>query len=276
METSTTPFPLSARPEVTFDFSNSPAVHHRGNAYLSHFWNALSIMAPTTERAAMRVLRNARKSIDDPELRADIDAFLKQEGLHTREHRRFNARLAALGYEADAAIASADCAVDAYLDRVDARAGLALVIAGEHLIYALARDLLGDPRVLDGMDPEVKRLFLWHALEEVEHQSVAHDVYVHLYGDGPKDRLVRAKAFMDAAFLLGGTVRDILTSLLAVEPQRRRGDQGDLARFMLLSPGYGRGVLGYTLRFLSPRFKPWEKPEDLPLIEDARQQILVA
>jgi hypothetical protein len=45
---------------------------------------------------------------------------------------------------------------------------------------------------------------------------------------------------------------------------------------MLLSPGYGRGVLGYTLRFLSPRFKPWEKPEDLPLIEDARQHILVA
>ena len=163
MENTTTPFPLSARPQVTFDFSNSPAVHHRGNAYLSHFWNALSIMAPSTERAAMRVLRNARKGIEDLRLRADIDAFLKQEGLHTREHRRFNTRLADLGYEAKAAVDRADRNLDAYLDRVDAPTGLALVIAGEHLIYALCRDLIGDPRVLQGMDPEVKRLFLWRA-----------------------------------------------------------------------------------------------------------------
>ncbi|MGB5701959.1 MAG: metal-dependent hydrolase [Polyangiales bacterium] len=276
METSTTPFPLSARPEVTFDFSSSPAVHHRGNAYLSHFWNALSIMAPSTERAAMRVLRNARKSIDDPRLRADIDAFLKQEGLHTREHRRFNARLAALGYEADAAVARADRALDAYLDRVDPAAGLALVIAGEHLIYALARDLLDDPRVLEGMDLEVKRLFQWHALEEVEHQSVAHDVYVHLHGDGPKHRLVRAKALKDAASILGTTIRDILGGLMAAEPHRGRREQLDLARFMLLRPGYGRSVLGHTLRFLAPGFNPWEKPEDVPLIEDARELLSVA
>jgi predicted metal-dependent hydrolase len=276
MENTTTPFPLSARPQVTFHFSNSPAVHHRGNAYLSHFWNALSIMAPSTERAAMRVLRNARKGIEDLRLRADIDAFLKQEGLHTREHRRFNTRLADLGYEAKAAVDRADRNLDAYLDRVDAPTGLALVIAGEHLIYALSRDLIGDPRVLEGMDPEVKRLFLWHALEEVEHQSVAHDVYVYLYGDGPSHRLRRAKALKDATLILGDTVRDILTDLMAVEPRPQPRQRPELARFMLLSPGYGRRALAHTLRFLVPGFNPWENSGDLLLVEETRQRLSVA
>jgi len=276
METSTTPFALSARPDVTFDFSSSPAVHHRGNAYLSHFWNALSIMAPSTERAAMRVLRNALKNIEEPRLRGDVAAFLKQEGLHTREHRRFNARLADLGYDTTDAIARADRALDAYLDGADAPTAVALIIAGEHLIYALARDLLDDPRVLEGMDPEVKRLFLWHALEEVEHQSVAHDVYIHLYGDGPGHRLRRAKALKDAGVLLGRTARDLLTDLITAEPRRNPRERLELARFMLVSPGYGRSVLGHTLRFVVPGFKPWENPSDLPLIDQARRHLSVA
>lgn len=276
MAITTTPFPLSARPEVTFDFSNSPALHHRGNAYLSHFWNALSIMAPSTERAAIRVLRNARKLIDEPRLRGDVDAFLKQEGLHTREHRRFNTRLANLGYDATDAVDGADRALDAYLERADAPTALALIIAGEHLIYALARDILDDPEVSEGMDPEVKRLFEWHALEEVEHQSVAHDVYVHLYGDGLVHRLRRAKAFKDAAVLLGSTLQALIEGLMAVEPRRGPAEGLELARYMLLSPGYGRRVLGYTLRFLVPSFKPWENPRDLPLIDEARERLSVA
>lgn len=275
MDITTTPFALSARPHVTFDFSNSPAIHHRGNAYLSHFWNALSIMAPITERAAIRVLRNALRSIEEPRLQDDVRAFLKQEGLHTREHRRFNARLADLGYDATAAIDRAERAIDAYLDGADASSAVALIIAGEHLIYALARDLLDDPRVLDGMEPEVKRLFLWHALEEVEHQSVAHDVYIHLYGDGPAHRLRRAKALKDAGVLLGRTTRGLLSDLIGAEPRRDSRERLELASFMLLSPGYGRRVLGQTLRLLVPGFKPWQNPLDLPLIEEARLHLSV-
>ena len=39
-------FTITARPEVKFDFASTPAIHHADNPYLSHFWNALSIMAP--------------------------------------------------------------------------------------------------------------------------------------------------------------------------------------------------------------------------------------
>ena len=254
------------RPNIQFDFSDVRAIHHDGNIYLSHFWNALSLLAPVTERAVIRVMRNTRKEISDSRLRADVDAFLAQEGLHTRQHRRFNARLAALGYDPTEAVARADQDIDSYLDQVDAPTALALAIAGEHVIYALAHLFLVDNRVSDGMDPEVRRLFEWHALEEIEHQSVAHDVYVHLFGDGPRHRRLRAKALRDAMRILGKVGSSIFTSLVRGEPQRDAKQLAGFVRFMLLTPGYGRRALTCTLRFLRPGFEPWKNPNDLPMV----------
>jgi predicted metal-dependent hydrolase len=74
------------------------------------------------------------------------------------------------------------------------RSALALVIAGEYAIYVLARTVLEDPAVLAPTTPEVRRLFEWHALEEMEHQSVACDVYHHLYGEGARHRFIHMRA----------------------------------------------------------------------------------
>ena len=260
----TTPIKLAPR-KLAFDFSDVPALHHRDNAYLSHFWNALSIMAPTTERLAIRVLRNARKKVSDPQLVDDIDAFLAQEGLHTREHRRFNRRLAELGYDPSEAVAAADRTADAYLDQADEPSAIALVIAGEHIIYALCRVLLTED-ALEGMHPEVRRLFEWHALEEMEHQSVAHDVYVHLYGDGPVHRLRRARALRDGFRILSGMSRDISKALLGGQPRPSRAELRDFLRFMTLSPGYGLRVLALSFKFLLPSYAPWRNPHDIPMI----------
>lgn len=270
----TTPIKLAAR-KVAFDFSDVPAVHQRGNAYLSHFWNALSIMAPTTERAAIRVLRNARKKVSDPKLVEDIDAFLAQEGLHTREHRRLNKRLAELGYDPREAVAAADRAVDVYLDQVDQPSAIALIIAGEHIIYALCRVLLNED-ALDGMHPEVRRLLEWHALEEMEHQSVAHDVYVHLYGDGPAHWLRRARGLRDGFRILSDMSRGISQELLGRQPKPSRSELREFLAFMTLSPGYGWKVLGITLKFLVPGYAPWRNPGDLPMIRSTLEELDMA
>lgn len=266
-EARTTPVTLSARPDMHFDFSGAPAIHHQGNIYLSHFWNALSLMAPTTERGVIRAMRNVRKAIQDPRLRADLDALLGQEGLHTRQHRRFNDHLATLGYDPRDAVERADRELDSYLNRVDSRAALALAIAGEHVIYVLSHLLLMDERVCEGMDPEVRRLFEWHALEEIEHQSVAHDVYVHLFGDGPRHRWQHAKALKDALEMLGRVGSAIFGSLVRSEPQQDAKQLAAFVRFMVLTPGYGRVALAGVLRFLQPDFQPWKNSADLPMVE---------
>lgn len=263
---STTPVDIEIRRNIRFDFSNSPAVHQRDNPYLSHFWNALSVMAPSTERILMRVAREVRSEIRDERLRKDLDALVAQEALHTREHRRLNARLLELGHDIDGVNAELDRMFDDYVARVDRPAAVALMIAGEHLIYAMSHALLADPRVTEGMDAEVKRLLLWHAAEEMEHQSVAHDVYVHLFGDGPRHRLIRARAFADAGRLLLGGLRDVMKRLLAAEPERSAAQRIAFARFMGLSPGYGLQLGRQALRYFRPGFAPWKDPGDLELI----------
>jgi predicted metal-dependent hydrolase len=266
---STAPVDIEIRRNIRFDFTGSPAVHHRNNPYLSHFWNALSVMAPSTERILMRVARDVRDEIRDERLLKDLKALVAQEALHTREHRRFNARLSELGYDIEGVNAELDRIFDDYVARVDGPAAVALMIAGEHLIYAMSHALLEDPRVTEGMDAEVKRLFLWHAAEEMEHQSVAHDVYVHLFGDGPSHRLVRARAFADAARLLLGSIYDVMKRLLAGESDRAVAQRLELLRFMAISPGYGWRLGRQAFRYFHPGFAPWKDTGDLELIRVA-------
>lgn len=263
---STTPVDIEIRRNIRFDFSASPAVHQRDNPYLSHFWNALSVMAPSTERILMRVAREVRDEISDERLRKDLDALVAQEALHTREHRRLNARLLELGHDIDGVNAELDQMFDDYVARVDKPAAVALMIAGEHLIYAMSHALLADPRVTEGMDAEVKRLLLWHAAEEMEHQSVAHDLYVHLFGDGPSHRLVRARAFADAGRLLLGSMFEVMRRLLAAEPERTTAQRLEFLRFMTLSPGYARQLGKQAFRYFRPGFAPWKDLRDLDLI----------
>ncbi len=247
---STTPVDIEIRRNIRFDFSDSPAVHHRGNPYLSHFWNALSVMAPSTERILMAVARDVRNDIRDERLLTDLKALVAQEALHTREHRRFNTRLAELGYDIEGVNAELDQMFDDYVARVDKPAAVALMIAGEHVIYAMSRALLEDPRMTEGM----------------EHQSVAHDVYVHLFGDGPSHRLVRARAFADAGRLLLGSLASVMKRLLLSEPERTAAQRMEFVRFMAVSPGYGRQFGKQALRYFQPGFAPWKDAGDLELI----------
>ena len=265
---STTPVDIEIRRNIRFDFTDSPAVHHQNNPYLSHFWNALSVMAPSTERILMRVARDVRDEIRDERLLKDLNALVAQEALHTREHRRLNARLAELGYDIEGVNAELDQMFDDYVARADRAAGrggpddCGRTCDLRHESRA-ARRLA---RITEGMDPEVKRLFLWHAAEEMEHQSVAHDVYVHLFGDGPSHRLVRARAFADAARLLLGSVYDVMRRLMAGESDRPVAQCLGLLRFMAISPGYGRRLGRQAFRYFRPGFAPWKDTGDLKLI----------
>ena len=265
-QASTTPVQIEIRRNIRFNFAGSPAVHHRANPYLSHFWNALSVMAPSTERILMRVARDVRAEIRDERLLKDLDALVAQEALHTREHRRLNGRLFELGYDIDGVNAELDRMFDDYVARADKPAAVALMIAGEHVIYAMSRALLEDPRMTEGMDAEVKGLFLWHAAEEMEHQSVAHDVYVHLFGDGLSHRLVRARAFADAGRLLLGSLASVMKRLLSREPEGTATQRLEFLRFMAISPGYGRQFGRQALRYFQPGFAPWRDAGDLELI----------
>lgn len=63
-------------------FANSPL--------MSHFLTALSSTFPVGEQFFVNSVRNVRDKVSDPQLQAQIAAFIGQEAMHSKAHGEFN------------------------------------------------------------------------------------------------------------------------------------------------------------------------------------------
>lgn len=149
-----------------------------GDLLDSHFAAALSALFPDGEDFFVRSVRHYRDQITDPVLKEQVRGFIGQEATHGREHRVLNARLAELGYPSTFVERLTRTALKIRERIAPAKSNLAATAALEHFTATLAETLLRDDRVRGqfGHD-EVRHLFEWHALEELEHKAVAFDVY---------------------------------------------------------------------------------------------------
>ena len=66
--------------------ADTPRHWFDGQAFETHFFNALSTTFPEGERSFILSVRAHADGITDPELQREIDAFVGQEGQHSREH----------------------------------------------------------------------------------------------------------------------------------------------------------------------------------------------
>jgi hypothetical protein len=149
---------------------------------MSHVVAVLSSLFPEGEDFFVRSVRNYRDHITDPELRKQVAGFIGQEAVHGREHRTFNRRLQSMGYPTwiidrltKYGLALGACVLPKTHQ-------LAITSALEHYTATLAELLLGDPEARANLEGEVRSMFLWHALEESEHKSVAFDVFETVSG----------------------------------------------------------------------------------------------
>lgn len=268
-----TPFEIPVRRDLAFHFDDTVARHFAGNPYTSHFWNAVSILAPRTEGFLIRAMKQARNDVTDPKLREQADAFLQQEGLHSHHHNVLNARLASLGYDVERASAVARRELQALTDGNDTRGALAFVIAGEYAIYVLARAVLDDPAILAATDSEVRRLIEWHAVEEMEHQSVAYEIYAHLYGINAGDRFRFAGALTKACRVLVRSIGKIEAVLLENEQDVSGAARFEHLKYLFGTPGLAWQVAVRLPRFFAPGFRHWSDRADLGLIETGLERV---
>ncbi len=158
-----------------------PRHWYGGDAFATHFLNALSSTFPFGEAFFVRSVLHFREQIEDPQLLRRIRSFAGQEGQHSRVHDEHVEILVAQGY---AALETRNRFVDRiarWHNRRTPKLSLAMTAGLEHLTALLARQLLSDPELRTGkMHPEMARLWRWHALEEAEHKSVAFDVLMQV------------------------------------------------------------------------------------------------
>lgn len=172
--------------------------------------NSLSIGMPHGEPYVMRSVRRAASDLDDPELQSRVREYLEQEGEHSRQHRRFNDILVAQHPSLQR--------VERWLgrsyrllDRLGPKFGIAYAAGFEATAFAAARWMDAHRHELfRGADPEPATLILWHLAEEVEHKTVAHDVWA--VADGSRLRYLAAMATCFAMlvwFIFLGTVAQL-------------------------------------------------------------------
>jgi predicted metal-dependent hydrolase len=244
--------------DLSFDLEDEHAGRwHSDNPYISHFWNGLSLMFPEGERFFMRAVSRVRKQIRDPQLQQEISAFLRQEGIHTREHIKYNDTLRRQGYPVQLLEWVTRLSLRS-TQVTSARWQLAITCAFEHFTATLADAVLSDPKILDGASPEFAALWRWHCAEEVEHKSVAFDVYEQISpGTIGYLRRVLIMAFLSANFLPYTMVHQLfLASCDRLVPVPR--DVKRALEFFWTRPGLIPRGLRLYLAYYRPGYNPWD------------------
>ena len=158
--------------------------------------NALSLGMPYGEPYVMKSVRDALPEIEaqgDHQLAAEVRAYLDQEREHAQQHRRFNEILRAQHPALRHVERWLKRSYGFMARRAGHRFGVAYAAGFEATAFAAARWMDAKRHSLfRGADPEPATLFLWHLAEEVEHKTVAHDVWAAV--DGNRLRYVAAMA----------------------------------------------------------------------------------
>ena len=160
-----------------------PGRWNGGDAFRSAFFNALSMSFPVGEQYFMDSVRAGLKTLSEPDrqrLAPEVQGFVGQEATHRRIHALFNGHLEKLGYD-NVLERRATKRLQDNAHR-DARVHVAATAATEHFTAIFADWMLSHPEALEGAEPRLQTMWLWHSAEESEHCSTAFDIYQAMNG----------------------------------------------------------------------------------------------
>lgn len=244
---------------ISFPFGRRTPLYKyfvEGDMAHSHFIAFLSGVFPAGEEFFIRSVRAFSDQIVDQGLKERVAGFIGQEAKHGNQHRELNRKLIDLGYPIGY-LDPGDQLLDGIVaieSRVPGYLRLAVTAAFEHYTAVLAERVLESPWVQQvPHDPEVINLLNWHALEELEHKSVAFDVY--RTAGGPEWLRVATMAVI-LTITWPVVVLALLVGML-VDPYARRHPITFIAQMRALNRSpLLRGLFGKLSLYLRPGFHP--------------------
>src|SRR5262245_15075610 len=245
---------------------------HGGDPVGTAFFNALSATFPQGETFFIEAVRRFRDQAVSP-LKEQIAAFVQQEAMHTREHVVFNKLIKAAGYDTSAM----DAWTRKRIDIARARhpiAQLAVTVALEHFTAIMAHALLTERDPLPGAPREVVRLWQWHAIEEIEHKSVAYDTYLLATRDlRPLKRyLIRTQVMLLISFQFWRSNVRHMADFFRQDGINTPRTWWRVVKFLFVNPGMLRRIFLPYLSFFAPGFHPW-KHDDRGLIAEVEKNL---
>lgn len=181
---------------VDNDYTNIEKYPFDGEPVEAVFWIVVQALFPDGERFFIRSVRDVRDRVADPQLQEDIRAFMGQEAMHGAAHRKANQAMADHhGIDVQTTERRTDVAMRLFDRFHTPMQRLAMTAFAEHFTSSLARYLLRHPEYLARFrGAELRKLIMWHALEEREHRAVAFDLFERA-GGGYWTRVVMGPYF---------------------------------------------------------------------------------
>lgn len=243
------------RVKFEFDDFDSP-FYYDDNCCISAMWVALSATFPAGEGEFIKSVRLFEDQITDPKLSQEVKGFVHQEAHHSLQHKQVNKMFDELGYDT-AALNS--FFIDKLAEREQqwtAERRLARTVCAEHVTSVMAHHALTHPEHMANFPASFRNLFLWHAIEEIEHKSVAFDVYAQCVND---KKLLHKEFRIFTRFEFPFNV--YMSSRFLLKKMGRKATWKE--RFGLRRSLYGKGGLISDMRplyksFLNDGFHPWD------------------
>ncbi len=276
--------------DFAFEDYDVPFLWNETNPAWSSMTNAISFLAIGFEKMIVKACMQAKPLFTDPEVAAESDAFMRQEGQHSTAHRQhvkaLIKRYPGLQETIDDVIAE--------FDKLTAEKSLEYRLAYtadlEATFTPVFKLMLDNEATLFAPgDDRVASLFIWHFVEEVEHRSsgliifnslVGSDLYrmrmaplifrhvmkvIRIASAGFNKHVPKEDRQIDAmAMFASYRIEKRLRSLL---PVRRLPDEGPMTRgFDNLPMREQLTALGGVFRSQMPRHNPAH--EKLPVMAD--------
>ena len=241
------------------------------DAFLTAIFNAMSISFPSGEKNFIDSVRVYQDRIEDPKLRSEVKGFFKQEGIHSREHRKYNQLLCQQrGYDLGEL-------EGVYLNRIEAskndpkitnRVMLASTVAVEHFTASFGESFL-QGKLVKNVEGPLGDLWRWHSLEELEHKSVAFDVYRQIGGDNKMRTTVMRLSMMT----LFWDVMKVAIKILRHDQQLWKWKTvKSMAKFLFSKQGFIRIHVPAYKAFFRDDFHPWDI-DNRPLLEHWQEKL---
>ena len=167
-----------------------PRYWNDNSPFKTHFLNALSITLPDCEKFFIETVILYSKKITDHNQITEVKEFIKQESHHSRAHRKYNKWLSAQGLPVDTLQRDQTRMWSIASTHLGDSNRLALTICVEHVTVVYASVFLQHQQILNNMHPHFRKIWKWHALEEIEHKAVAMNVWNALEGNDLRKNLI--------------------------------------------------------------------------------------
>lgn len=236
-----------------------------GDPLATAWHNSLSVAFPRGEGFFIDSVRTFREGVS-PKLELEIRAFTAQEVNHTREHLAFNKFAINAGYD----VSSLDARLDRTVEVANKRhpiANLAATMALEHFTAMMAHQQLRRPEYFANVPREIAEMWLWHAVEEIEHKAVAYDTWLHATRTWSRWKRWKIKSYLMVLVTRNFVKARFLDMVDLLEQDGLTGTRWKLRiiAYLLWKPGILRQIIPAWLTFFRPGFHPW-KTDDRDLI----------